>query len=88
MEYARYRRVRIHQRAACLQHSRAGRVQFMVGVDEEQHIESLLKDWVWSVVLFAHVIHLIQEGACVAQTAGGRDEVTPLTNAIRHSKRQ
>lgn len=57
----------------------------MVGVEEEQDIESLLKDWVGGVIFLAQVVHLVQEGARVAQAAWWRHEVTPLANAVRHS---
>lgn len=39
----------------------------MVSVQQEQDIESLLKDGVWNIVLFTHVIHLVQE----ARNEGG-----------------
>lgn len=58
----------------------------MVGVDEEQDIEGLLEDWVWSVILFAQVVHLVQEGASVTQAARRRNEVTPLTDTVCHPK--
>ena len=45
-------RIRIHERAACLQHSRAGGVQFVVGMDEEQHVKCLLEPGVRSVMFF------------------------------------
>lgn len=61
MWYVRDRRVRVYERAARLQDSRTRRVEFVVRMNEEQHVERLLKDRVRRVVLFPEMIHLVQE---------------------------
>lgn len=61
MRYVRDRGVRVYQGATRLQHGRTRRVQLVVRMDEEQHVERLLKDRVWRVVLFPQMIHLVQE---------------------------
>lgn len=61
LEDARNSRIRINKRAACLEDRRRGRVQLVVGVQKEEHVERFLEDGVGPVVLLAEVVHLVQE---------------------------
>lgn len=44
-----------------MENSRTGRIELVVSVNEEEHIKRFLEHRVRHVILFAKVVHLIQE---------------------------
>lgn len=58
----------------------------MIGMQEEQDIESLFQHRIWDIVLFSHVVHHVQESRVIEPTPqqdremnkGSRSSVTEM----------
>lgn len=53
--------IRVDKRAAGLEHGSARGVKFMVRVDQKEYIQCFLQNRIRHVVLFAEMVHLVQE---------------------------
>ena len=54
-------------------------------MQDEQHVQGAFKDGVRPVALLAGFVHLVEEGAGVAEAGGRGDEGATLANSVGHT---